>query len=328
MIGFKLAMMVLAQAPAERLHVDWLAPEGCPDRLALRATLEETVPRDRTFSASVRIDEPREEGKLWRAVVITRLPEGQRTRVVEASDCARVTEAALLVVRLAATSIANEPTGHAVGSAGALLDGGAQPQVDPPADQDLLLDAGVDPPTDSRPERAPPPNLQLRLQALVGANLGLFPLPGLSAGLAVSVAPGPLRFELAAVQWVDSETIASRRGARFSLTSLKVKGCWLFPITEWSKLGPCVGGEGGALSATAIGVGSAQQKTTFWTSILTGATFGIVRSSVLRPWISLEVGANLVRPIFTVLVSDAAVAIHSVGWPVGRLTLGVELIFN
>ncbi len=310
-------MVVLMQAPAERLHIDWLAPEGCPDRSTLSATLESTVPRNKTFSASVRIDEPKEPGHSWRAVVITRLPEGQRTRVVEATDCARVTDAAVLVVTLAATSLAHEPA----------LDAGAAPFFPE-------LDAGVpdlplEPPAAELPRDPPQRRLRLRLQPIVGANVGVFPLPGVAVGVAVNFERGPLRLELAGAQWLESQTVETRRGARFNLTSVRLKGCWLFELTELTRLGPCLGAEGGPLSATGLGVSNAARGTVFWAAVLPGATLGFLQSPYVHPWVSLEVGVNLVRPTFSLaLPGDTALVAHAVGLPVGRLTIGVELIIN
>src|SRR5262249_29263522 len=102
-----LAVLLAAQAetPVERLHVDWLAPEGCPSHEALAESLEKDVPANRTFHASVRIDEPEVDGRPWRAVVTTTADGDQRTRVVDGSDCERVSKAAALVITLAATSL-------------------------------------------------------------------------------------------------------------------------------------------------------------------------------------------------------------------------------
>lgn len=316
MVSF--VMVVLMQAPVERLHIDWLAPEGCPDRSTLSATLDATVPRHKTFSASVRIDEPREPGRAWRAVVVTRLPEGQRTRVVEATDCARVTDAAVLVVTLAATSLAHEEP----------LDAGSPP----PSPQ---LDAGVpdEPPLEPSPAdlpRDPPPRrLHLRVQPIIGANVGVFPVPGFSAGLALNFERGPLRLELGLAQWLESQTVETRRGARFSLASVKLKGCWLFGPTEKTRLGPCLGAEGGPLSATGIGVSNGERGTVFWAAVLPGVTLGFLQSPFAHPWVSLEVGVNVVRPRFALaLPSDTTLIAHAVGLPVGRLTVGVELIID
>ena len=60
---FHLLLLLLGQsAPAERLHVEWVAPSGCPDESQLASTLASEVPKNRTFSAAVRIDEPKENG--------------------------------------------------------------------------------------------------------------------------------------------------------------------------------------------------------------------------------------------------------------------------
>src|SRR5262245_10910185 len=71
LLSFSLAALLAAPAPLERLHLEWQVPEGCPGREALAAALESSVPADRTFHASVRVDGPEREGEPWRAVVLT-----------------------------------------------------------------------------------------------------------------------------------------------------------------------------------------------------------------------------------------------------------------
>jgi hypothetical protein len=318
-MAFHVLVLLLAQSPsAERLRVDWLAPEGCPDGSSLRATLESTVPRNKTFSASVRIDDPREAGKPWRAVITTRSPEGPRTRVVEASDCARVTEAAVLVVTLAATNIGAADTMESENrSSTTSADAGV---TAPDPDLPSLSD-------DSRPKKASSPFFfSIRLQPEVGASVGVFPLPGVSLGLAASFTRGPVRLELAVAQWLNSQTAETRRGARFSLTSVRVKGCWLFSPNETTRVGPCVSSEGGPLSAEGTGIAATQSGRALWLAALGGVTIGFLNSQYVHPWFTLEAGVNIVRPLFLIVTPQGVSSPHDMGWPVGRLTVGVEIL--
>jgi hypothetical protein len=326
-----LVLVLLAQ-PADRLQVDWLVPEGCPDPMALTERVKAAIPKDRTFSASVRIDEPRAPQTSWRAVIITKARDGQsRTRAVDAPDCARVAEAAVLVLTLAATTMPPDDTGVST------------PAVLPPA-------TPSNPATSSSPTTAPGPaapgepltplpedesvdrrrsrlRLNLRLQGLFGSTVGLLPGPGFSAGVGVAFAFGRLRLEAAVFPWLDAQTAESLRGARFGVTSIRARGCWMFEPAEAWFLGPCAGAEVAFLRVTGRGISQPVSADTHAVMALGGVTVGRQLSPLFRVGGSLELGVNALRPLFVIDTPVGAVEVHRMGLPVGRLTLGMEFYF-
>ncbi len=308
---FQLLLLLLGQsAPSERLHVEWVAPTGCPDESQLASTLASEVPKNRTFSASVRIDEPRESGRPWRAVVTTRLADGQeRTRVVDGPDCVRVTEAAVLVLTLAATNVAEDEKGTST------------PAVLPPAEPPL-------PPLEKAEPKGPPSQftLGLRVQPVVSANVGVLPLPGIAAGIGLTALRGPVRLELTVNDWLENQTTESRRGARFNLVSAKVAGCWTFLPRPTLRVGPCLAVEAGALRGVATGVTEPSPTSTFWLATFAGAAIGFEPSPYLHPWLSLELGLNVVRPTFVIHTPTDDVVAHRMGLPVGRFSAGLEIL--
>lgn len=314
----RVLLMVLTQAPADRIRVDWLAPEGCPDRAALASRLEASVAPGRTFAASVRIEEPSAPGLPWRAVVLTNLGDGQRSRLVEAPDCGIVTEAAVLVITLAATSVAAEPAPEPMSRAT------LPPALKPPAPSSH--EPGPEQPgvgTRLGNEVAKPFHLQVMPR--MGANVGVLPLPGLSFGLGLALGRGALRGEIAVFQWLESETPGNNRGARLSMTSAALEGCWLFEPRPSLYLGPCVGAEVGVMGAQGRRIIAPAEASSVWVAGLMGATMGLETGVRVRPWVNLEVGANFVRPSFLVSTPLGDVVVHSVFPAVGRVTVGLEV---
>jgi hypothetical protein len=307
LLSLTLAVLLVAQAesPGERLHVEWLAPEGCPSREALAESLEADVPANHTFHASVRIDEPESDGAPWRAVVLTTADGVQHQRVVQATDCQRVSNAAVLVVTLAATSlqVPDEP--------------GFPPapvEAAPALPQELK---------DDEKTFEEPFSFAIRVQPVAGANVGLFPLPATSVGLSAALTTGRLRLQ--ATFWSTTALEASSRWAvRGGLTSLAVKGCWLFEPRESVSVGPCLGGEAGRLSAVAPRVFEPHPNTVWWGGGLVGVSAGWAVSKSITPWVSLEAGLNAARPSFIVSTPEGDVFVHQMGWAFGRLTVGVE----
>jgi hypothetical protein len=309
-------LFILAQAPgSSRVQVDWVMPEACPDPTELTSTLAEALPKERTFTASVRVDEPRSPEGRWRAVVTTTSRDGQtRLRAVDAPDCARVTEAALLVMTLAATAVPPEPVDE------------SRPAVLPPAPPSTPPDETPAPPLpDDGPSGAPLRlRLGLRVQGLFGTTLGVLPGPGFSTGVGVAFAFGRLRVEAAVFQWLDSQT-QERRGARFSVTSIRGRAGWLFEPGEKWFLGPFAGAEVAFVQAIGTGITLPLPSTTRVVTALAGATVSRELSPTFRVFASLELGVNLQRPVFVLDLPSGEVDVHRVGLAVGRLTIGLEL---
>lgn len=299
------------ESAAERLHVDWAAPTGCPSREELESSLEADVPKNHTFDASVRIEEPAAEGRPWRATVRTTADGTSHSRTVEGADCKSVSSAAVLVVTLAATSVANDEA-----TASSKANASAKPPASSTPPSEL---SGTEVPTPSDPFR-----FHLRLQPMLGGNVGLFPLPGFSWGLAAAFMTGHLRAQLAVASW---STPRSRpiRGVQTGLTSVTLRASWLFNPARPVQLGPSVALDLGSLSAAGTGITAPAESSTFWGAALAGVGASYSFTDTISAWVTVEAGVNLVRPRFFISTSDGDLSVGRVGWPVGRLTLGLEL---
>ncbi|MFZ5438925.1 MAG: hypothetical protein ACOZQL_02895 [Myxococcota bacterium] len=303
------------EKPADRLHVEWISPEGCPERSSLREALVASVPPQRTFSAVVRVDEPRTVDARWRAVIITRVDDLQRLRVIEGANCSQVTEAAVLVVTIAALELRQD-------------DARTAPVELPPRSQSDEVPPEAAAEEDKQPGPPDEPfSIPLRLQPMLGANVGLFPVPGVSVGLAVATRLGPFWLQLGASSWLENESAGPRRKVHLALQSFSLRAAWLGRLGGTRlELGPCLAGELGPLAATGVGVASPGTETTWWAAALAGVQSSYEVTSALRLSASLELGLNLVRPRFTLRTSPAEdVEVHRVGWVLGRLSVGLEV---
>lgn len=317
MLLIALLPAVLAQGAdaGQRLQLEWRAPQSCPVAADFQDTLEHQVPLNRTFAASVTIAEPRAEGELWSAVVLTGEHHAQRRRVVEAPDCGRINIAALLVVTLAATQLASD----------------TEP---PPLPVDLppLPETQTSPPPDvappARPTTPPPAddglNVTFGLQPTVAANLGLMPVVGASLGASATAWLHDLRLSLGVAGWLDGRTSSPTRGARFSTSSLDFHAAWL--IRRWSPwlIMPTAGVEALSINARGIGIAAPEEKTTTAVATFLGALLGRQVSKTQRAWLGLEVGLMPLRPTFLITTPSGDIVAHGVSLLVGRLSLGFE----
>jgi hypothetical protein len=314
-VPFLCLALLLAQTetPTERLHVEWVAPDGCPSRASLASSLKDNVPSNRTFHALVRIDEPAAAGRPWHAVVITTADGSQHTRVIDGPDCARLSEAAMLVVTLAATNLPPEKEKE-----WETRSGPATPSAPQDFSEELTKNETKGPP----PSSDPPFSFHLRVQPLVGANVGVFSSPAVSAGAALALMKGPVRAQLSVSGWTAFDP--GGRGIRGGLTSVGLKGCWLFDPREAMHVGPCTSLEVGRMSVVGTGVAMPQTNGVVWGAVFAGATAGFSISKSISGWVSAEVGLNAVRPRFFVTTPTGELTVHQVGAMVGRLVLGIE----
>lgn len=308
LIVFLSVVVAQAQVVEQRVRVEWVAPEGCPDRSEWATSLESSVPSNRTFFGSVRIDEPREVDQPWRSVVVTSVDGQQRTRVVEGTDCARVTEAAVLVVTLAATSM-KEPVPEPLPVRHAF----------PEAPEKKAETAER-----AEPGQSGDVSWRFRIQPHVSANVGVFPTPWLGAGAALLLQRQRLLGELAVTQWFRHRST----NISTDLVSAKLKGCLLFEPTRGMRLGPCLAGEVGVLSFEGTNIAAPARIGQAWGAAMGGVTFGVNIAPRIQGWVGVEVGTNVVAPRVSVTTLTEPVVLRRMGWPMGRITVGIDIESN
>lgn len=313
-----LAAAVAQSDAASRLKLEWRAPESCSAMSDLTSVLEATVPADRTFRATVHIFEPEAEGGQWRAEVLTGSSGAPRQRVVEAADCARVSQAAMLVVTLAATQLANE------------ADAQGPPVEFPPGPPEANTGDEERPPDEPPDASRKPSDNRFRLPVAIGiqptaaVSAGVVPVLGVSVGGAVTVWLRALRLSLGASSWFGSGTPNHTRGAQFSTTSFVFKAAWLLkPWSRW-QLGPSLGAEVMNMTARATGIALPEDRSASTVAILLGALVGFEVSKSMRAWLGLEWGIAALRPSFFVSTPSGDILVHDVSLAVGRVSVGFE----
>ncbi|MDP3503825.1 MAG: hypothetical protein Q8S33_26040 [Myxococcales bacterium] len=306
-----LTVCLLHQAPEPRaLLADWLAPEGCPSRADAASMLRPDVSPG-IVTARVRIDAPRAPPAPWRAVIFTEVEGLTRTRVVEASSCEAVARAAVLVIELART----QASGAVVPVEPARESPREPPQVEPAAPSTPPADEAGDE-VKGRAHR-----LRLRVSPMVALNVGVFPSVGVALGLGLSFGNETWRLDLGGLGWQGHRDPSGK--AEFGLVSGLVRGCRFFALPKLA-LGPCGTVEAGALSVQGLELADARRSSVGWAAVLVGAKLHLDVFSVVQPWVSADVGVNLIRPRFVVNTPEGYEVLHGLGFPVGRLTIGVE----
>lgn len=308
-----LTVCLLHQAPAPRaLLADWLAPDGCPSRADAASMLRPDVSPG-IVTARVRIDAPRAPPAPWRAVILTEVEGLTRTRVVEASSCEAVARAAVLVIELARTQASGEvvPAPESPPQ---------PPQVEP---QPVEPAAPSTPPADEADDdvKGGAPRLRLRVSPMVALNVGVFPSVGVALGLGLSFGNETWRLDLGGLGWQGHRDPSGK--AEFGLASGLVRGCRFFALPKLA-LGPCGTVEAGALSVQGLGLADARRSSVGWAAVLVGAKLHLDVFSLVQPWASVDVGINLIRPRFVINTPEGYEVLHGLGFPVGRLTIGVE----
>ncbi len=310
-----LTVFLMHQAPAPRaLLADWVAPEGCPSRADAASMLRPDASPG-IVTARVRIDAPRAPPAPWRAVILTEVEGLTRTRVVEASSCEAVARAAVLVIELARTQASGEAPP-------------VEPVPESPPEPPQVELQPAEPPAPPPPADEPGdevkgrgPRLRLRVSPMVALNVGVFPSVGVALGLGLSFGNQTWRVEVGGLGWQGHRDPSGK--AEFGLASGLVRGCRFFALPKLA-LGPCATVEAGALSVQGLGLADARRSSVGWAAVFAGAKLHLDVFSVVQPWVSADVGVNLIRPRFVVNTPEGYEVLHGLGFPVGRLTIGVE----
>jgi hypothetical protein len=244
---------------------------ACPDEAAVRASVAGLL-----AGSSAAVDaraEVRRIGERWQ--VLLTMNGGERR--LEADSCHALAEATALIVamavdpaRVAANRIARE-AGVASGTlpraaptlADAATDASPAESSDAstptPTPTPLPSATATPPPTATPTPTATPPSTprppDFALSAAGAVDTGTLPTVAFGPSVGVGWLPGPFRLELSAAYFPSSTASASSpfpATAQFSLLTFALRGCYAARLASF-ELGPCVGGEGGALWATLQG---------------------------------------------------------------------------
>ncbi len=300
---FSLALAILAAgasalaqvAPRPPIALDWQAPAECPDGSQVLEEIGRLLGTEAPLPSapvSVRAAVSR-VGDSWSIELVTKIGDSAGERSFTADTCQRLGEAAALVVALAIRPA---------------------PPPEPPT-----------PPAPAAPTPPPAAPRALALRPLIAADLGVLAKPGLSAGAAVGLIAGDLRFELQLARGLSQRTaFASKADASLDLQipiSAEILGCWALNQGALEVSG-CAGFQGSQLRGAAAGISDPGAGRSWWLGALGGAALGWRLWDPVALRLEADLGLALVRPSFVV---EPFGEVHRPSLLFGRVGLGVEL---
>lgn len=300
-----------AHNPAlSRLKLEWDAPEGCVDRKAAQAAIENAL---RTTSAAngqvtvvrVKIAELR-DGR-WNADIWMYGALGSGDRSFEGGSCQEVAEATTLIVALA-------------------LDASPSPDAESASADDA-----------SAPGRGTgsSASMQARERAQIAAgvratgDVGSLPGPDLGMALVLALQYRRARAEIEGMAWLprtEHPAPIAGGGGKFGLYTGGLRGCLdLLRSGDGAfNLGPCAGAEAGMTTGTGIGLSRAPQRRNFWGAGLLGLSVRYLGASPLWLGMLAEVGVPFHRAAWQI---DDFGTVFQASPIVQRGSLGVGWLF-
>lgn len=351
LLAWQLAQLQVPEPPLPADDLQWTAPAGCPGREALRAGIEgrrgrALVPGQAHVLARTIALGPRR----YRLDLELTLGERRETRVLTASTCAALVDAAALLIALA---IDAEPeAGRDRTDAAPAHQAGDPAHVEPGQDAAPVAPRPAPPrpepataPPDPSPPGPPPPILAdeppatppaslprrrgpggfLRVQGL--AEVGALPGPTGGLALAGGLLWPRFRLELQAT-WLAARTATpAQADVRASLFAGALLGCARpgrgaleFPLCGGLELGGMPGVvDGPGLRTTALGR---------WLAGVLGVGVAWRVHPRIGLWAALQGFAAMQRPTFVLRDPGPELVLFDPGVVSARLALGVELRFG
>jgi hypothetical protein len=303
------ALPAAAQVGRAESRIFWTAPAGCPDQAEVVREVERFL---RQPLAEARVPETSIEGRVsslgasYRLVLDFSTRGVRRQRQLEHDDCAKLTEAAALVMAMAIDPerMKLAETDSPLPQASALPP--PAPSSAPPVE-----------PVRSAESRAVVWSARVTGLAQAGALPGIG--PGIRGTLALEPLPS-LRFEGGGGYWfATSESLVRGARADFRMWSAVVRACSVHDV-RW-ELGLCAGPEVGQMTGTGQGLQARTTATDWWGAFMIGLWGGPGLGRRLDLVVGIEAGASLVRPRFG--VEGLGQVFRPAPW-VGRAGLGVK----
>jgi hypothetical protein len=222
-----IALLVLGGVAHADDEIAWDAPAECPAAEVVRARVVEHLRREvrpGEVAATLRVTR---DGKRWRVDMTVQSGDGERgERSLDAATCGELAESAALILAMTIADVAASADAIAreVAPAATTV---AQPASDsetpPDADVERRLGEG------RILEPEPPRELDLRVRAAVGGDIGS--LPSLSPGLggAFEIAFGAWSLDLGAQRFATRDALMpgdTNNGAHVGLTTFIARACF------------------------------------------------------------------------------------------------------
>jgi len=311
-------------------ELSWSAPSTCPGEDALRAEVERVL--GQTLAAR-RDQKLRIEGSVrgdakagFAAALRVTSARGTQARELSNADCAKLTEAAALVIALAIDPKLVVPP-PAAASVGAVAEGDSPAQnAPPPAEPAQAAATTTETSNDERSDAAATSGQTAAESGsswqFSGAAVGLVSggaLPGAAfgAGARLSAGSGPFGVLVHGAYFfpkVEPVPETASSGVELDLWRVGAAVCGV-PLYGTLTLTGCVGPVFGGMSGSGTGVDQASTEHDRWSALLAEVTLSYVSKAGLTALIGAEVGPALERPRFGVtLDGDDVEVFRASGW--------------
>jgi hypothetical protein len=299
-----------ASEPLRGVDLEWHAAPGCPDETWARDAVGDYLGKrklDAVKPITVRVEITPAPGGRWRAELL--LGAGATgDRRFEGATCARVSDAAVLIVALMVDPV----------EVVTRID---SPRAEPRRD---VLSAGEVRPQTER-ERASV--VSIGVQAT--ADAGSLPLPSAGGGIAVGLRLGRALIDVDVVAWVPRRALrgpAPGSGGEIGLTTAGLRGCFVALQSAPAGVGvaPCLRVEGGLAHGRGFGIAEPASASNFWGAVFLGASVHQLTSASLGAWLSIEAGMPFVSPRY--VIEDFGTVFRA-GPLLGRVSLGLGWSF-
>jgi hypothetical protein len=294
--------------PARGIELEWRAPAGCPDEAWARKAIDAYLGR-RTLEAfkpiTVRVQITAVAGGRWRAALSVG-GGASGNRVFEGATCARVGDAAVLIVALMLDPVQVATQIEA-------------PRAEGPSA--VPVPAETSRATESRPST----RVELSVQA--AGDAGSLPEPTVGAGLAAGVRIGRIAAQADIMAWIPRRAFGgptAASGGEIGLYTASVRGCLSAISALALAVAPCVRAEGGLSSGTGFGIAEPVTSRNFWGAAFVGLSIRQPSAERLGAWLAVEGGVPFVRPNY--VIEDFGTVFRA-GAILGRVSFGLAWSF-
>jgi len=333
-----------AEAPSDPFALTWQAPESCPERAELRRQVETflgqslEVRRTQQLKIDALVQEDASAGFV--ATVSVATPTAGYERRIDHQDCARLTEAAALVIALAI-----DPERVRAQQAEAAPENEADAPVRATAAPPAPASSPAPAASEAQPAPAPraataaaataplaptEPNPVLIYAGARGLlDVGTLPRAGFGVGAIFGVGVGSFRLELSGAYWLPvDESVPGHAPAKVEirLATGGLLGCYVWAPGAWD-LATCVGAEVGDYRGRGINLEDEVTQHQLWSA----AIVDLRLARALTPWLGIvggfEPGLTLTRPRFGVTQGDDTIQVAQPGPVFLRTYIGATLAF-